>query len=315
MIALYIVLGIVGAGLIFYVIPNVFIATVVFVKLLVRTSKKKWSRNCSWDNEEQRQMFAIGEEWGKAHEKYHSQVSIRSGRFTLVGEYFDFGNDKAVIIVPGRMETCVYSYYFATPYEKMGYNVLAIDNRAHGLSDGRHNTLGLKEYKDLLAWATFLHDKKEIKKIWFHGICIGAATALNAFTCENAPDFLEGLTTDGMYLHFGDMLEKRIRERGHSAHPCVEIVLHEITLFSGKNPAKNGPIHCIDKMKKPMLFLYSREDVYSDPESVKALYDTCGSKNKKVQWFDKGIHSHIRINAEKQYDDTIMDFIKESTNE
>lgn len=315
MIALYVLLGVLGAALLFYVFPNVLIATVIYEKLLVRTNKKKWDRNCSWDDDEQIKMFAIGEEWGENHQEYHTQVSVRSGRFNLVGEYFDFGHDKAVIIVPGRMETCVYSYFFAAPYEKLGYNVLAIDNRAHGLSDGKYNTLGLKEYKDLIVWANFLHKEKNVKKIWFHGICIGAATALNAFVSDDAPDYFEGLTVDGMYLHFGDMLERRISERGHSAHPCVEIVMQEIKLHAGKNPAKHGPIHCIDKMNKPMLFMYSHEDVYSDVESVNRLFEKCGAAQKKLQWFDKGIHSHIRINCQQRYDETISDFVKEVTNE
>lgn len=315
MIGLYIALGIVGGVLVFYVFPNLLVATVLYAKLLVRTSKKKWARNCSWDDEEQIKMFAIGEEWGIEHEKYHSQVSVRSGKYNLVGEYFDFGYDKAVIVVPGRMETCVYSYYFAQPYEKIGYNVLAIDNRSHGLSDGRYNTLGLKEYRDLLEWAKFLHNEKGVSKIWFHGICIGASTALNAFVCDDAPDYLEGLTVDGMYIHFGDMLEKRIRERGHAVHPCLDIVMQEIKVHAGKNPAKNGPIHCIDKMNRPMLFMYSKEDVYSDAESIGAMFEKCGSSKKTIKWFDKGIHSHIRINAEEEYDKTIIDFVKEATNE
>lgn len=311
MIALYICLGIIGAALVFYVIPNMFVAAIVFNILLVRTNKKKWSRSCSWDDPEQERMFAEGEQWGKDNDAYHRRVSVKNGRLNLVGEYFDFGFSKTVIIVPGRMETCVYSYYFAEPYKKLGYNVLAIDNRSHGLSDGKFNTLGMREYKDLLIWAKFLHEQCHVQKIWFHGICIGGATALNAFTSENAPDYFEGLTVDGTYLHFGDMLERRIKARNRKAHPCTEFVMFYEFLVSGKNPAKHGPIHCIDKMNKPMLFLYSREDVFSPEDAVLKLYDKCPS-SKRLVWFDKGIHSHLRINAPELYDRAIADFVSEN---
>ncbi len=310
MIALYICLGIIGAFLLFYVIPNMFVAAVVFNILLVRTNKKKWSRTCSWDDPEQQRMFDEGEQWGKENDRYHRQVSVKNGRLKLVGEYFDFGFDKTVIIVPGRMETCVYSYFFAEPYKRSGYNVLAIDNRSHGLSDGKYNTLGMQEYKDLLVWAKFLHDGG-VKKIWFHGICIGGATALNAFTAKDAPDYLEGLTVDGTYLHFGDMLARRIKARNRKPHPCTEFVMFYEFLVSGKNPAKHGPIHYIDKMNKPMLFLYSREDVYSPEEAVNMLYEKCPAP-KKLVWFDKGIHSHIRINSPESYDAAISDFIAQN---
>ncbi len=312
MIALYIVLGIIGLFVLGYVLPNVIIASIIFRELLVRTNKKKWSRDCSWDDEEQKRMFAEGELWGEENKEFQKRVSVKSDGFTLVGEYFDFGYDKAVIIVPGRMETCVYSYYFASPYKQAGYNVLAIDNRSHGLSEGRYNTVGIKEYKDLLCWAKFLHDEQNIKKAWFHGICIGAATCLYAFTSEKAPDYFEGLTTDGMYLHFGDMLERRIVERKHNPHPCVEIVMAFIKLVSGKNPAKDGPIHRIDKMNKPILFIYSKMDVYSPESAVMKLYEKCGSA-KRIEWFEKGIHSHVRINDEERYDEVIKNFIRDNT--
>lgn len=310
MIALYIVLGVVGAFLLFFVAPNLLISGVLFQKLLVRTNKEKWSRHCSWDDEEQREMFARGEAWGQENAAFHRSVNVKSGKFRLAGEYFDFGFRKAVIIVPGRMETCVYSYFFAQPYKKMGYNVLAIDNRAHGLSDGKYNTLGMKEYKDLLAWAEFLHTECGVEKVWFHGICIGAATALNAFASKDAPDWLEGLTADGVYLHFKDMLIKRTKARGHFAHPVAELVMFYLILVSGKDPARHGPIHCIDKMKKPMLFFYSKEDIYSVPEEVQKLFERCAAEKKEIDWFDKGIHSHIRINNEARYDALIEDFLK-----
>lgn len=310
MIALYVIVGIIGAALLLYVLPMLFLAHLLFSILLVRTKPSKWSRNCSWDDEEQKRMFAIGEEWGATHEQYHRQVSIVSDKYKLVGEYFDFGYDKAVIIVPGRMETCVYSYYFAKPYEETGYNVLAIDNRSHGLSQGRYNTVGMKEYEDIINWASFLHDSCGIKKIMFHGICIGSATVLNAFTFVQPPEYYQGLVADGMYLHFGSMLEKRIKERHHNPHPMTEIVMSMIKCVSGKNPAKNGPIHNIDKMKKPMLFLYSKKDVYSDPVEVQSLYDKCGG-DKQIVWFDEGIHSHIRINDTEKYDNTIKSFISD----
>lgn len=311
MVALYIALALLGCVIVFYVIPNVFVAVALYNILLVRTKKTKWARGCSWDDEEQQCMFDTGKEWGAKNEEYHSTLTVKSGKFRLVGEYFDFGNDKAVIMVPGRMEMCEYSYYFAEPYKKSGYNVLAIDNRSHGLSDGKFDDLGLKEYKDLLAWAKKLHDEYGIKKIWFHGMCIGAATCLYACTAENAPDYIQGMTNEGMFIHFGDMLEKRIAERNHKVHPCLDIVIGLITVVSGRNPVKHGPVNYIEKMNKPMLFMYSKKDVYSDPEKINGMYEKCPAV-KQIKWFNEGIHSHIRINQTEEYDKTIEDFLAEN---
>lgn len=314
MIALYIVLGVIGAFILFVALPFLIISIRIFRQILVRTNREKWARQCSWDEPEQNEMFARGEEWGRENAEFQHTVSVKSGKFRLAGEYFDFGFRKAVIIVPGRTESCVYSYFFAKPYKEMGYNVLTIDNRSHGLSDGRYNTLGMKEYKDLLAWAKLLHDEWGVEKVWFHGICIGAATALNAFTCKDAPDYLEGLTADGVYLHFKDMLVKRIKAQGHMVHPVAELMMFYVQLISGKNPTTHGPIHCIDKMTKPVLFFYSKEDIYSNPADVQKLFEKCAASRKEIHWFEKGVHSHIRINDETRYDALIENFLK-ATNE
>ena len=115
MIALYICLGILGAFLLFYVFPTLLVSNVIYTVLFVRTKKEKWARGLSWDDPEQQRMFDEGEAWGKENNQYRQTVSITSDKFKLVGEYFDFGNDKAVIVIAGRMEAGTYSYYFSDP--------------------------------------------------------------------------------------------------------------------------------------------------------------------------------------------------------
>ena len=105
MIALYIVLGIIGAVILFYIIPTLIISNIIYTVLFVRTKKEKWGRTVSWDDEEQQRMFDEGKKWGDTNEKYRRTLKINSEGFNLVGEYFDFGSKKAVIIIPGRMES------------------------------------------------------------------------------------------------------------------------------------------------------------------------------------------------------------------
>ena len=80
MIVLYIILGILGAFLLLLVFPVFLISNVIYTILLVRTNKKKWSRTVSWDDEEQKQMFAEGAKWGKDNEQYRKSLEIKNGR-------------------------------------------------------------------------------------------------------------------------------------------------------------------------------------------------------------------------------------------
>jgi len=316
MIALYIILGILGALLLFYILPTLVGSNIIFTILFVRTNQEKWGRTVSWDNEEQQRMFKIGEEWGNENDKYRSSVEINSDGFKLVGEYFDFGYDRAVIIIPGRMESGTYSYYFAAPYKKNGFNVLAIDNRCHGLSEGKYNCIGLKEYRDILAWAKLLHEEKNMKSVLIHGICIGCATGLYAFVDSNpTPEYLSGLVADGMYVNFNESLKNHLIERKKPTFPFTPMIMGMMTLVAGKSPKRHSPINLINQMKKPILFIYSKEDAYSLPELGQKLYEKCGSEKKRLVYFEHGVHSHVRINDETGYDLAVENFIKDFINE
>lgn len=311
MTALYIILGVLGAAFVFFVLPTLLISNRIFSVLFVRTSKKKWSRSLSWDDEEQAKMFDGGEKWWRENEKYRKPLTVKSGKFSLAGEYFDFGFDKAVIIIPGRMETCAYSMFFAEPYKESGYNVLAIDNRSHGLSDGRFNTIGMHEYEDVIVWTKKLHDECGAKSVIYHGLCIGAATALYAMTDSRMPDYADGLIAEGMYINFRELFINQLKDRKKPLFPFVWEVMTMMRLTSGKSVDKNAPINFVKKMKKPMLFIYSRKDLYSRPDKAEILFENCASEKKKLVFFDKGVHSHVRINAVERYDRTIKDFIRD----
>lgn len=310
MLYLYIALGLIGGFLLIYLLPTMMISNKIYSSLLIRHNKEEWSRGVSWDDDEQRRMFYEGADWGKENEQYHKTVSITNEGFKLVGEYFDFGYDRCVIIISGRMEAGTYAYYFSQPYKMAKFNVLAIDNRSHGESDGKYNNLGLSEYRDILAWAKYLHDNENINKVILHGICIGSATGLYALIQEDTPDYMISLVADGMYESFAESFKNHMIERKKPKQPFTNQVMWYVQMLSGKSPIKYSPKNLISKLDRPILFLYSKQDTYSTPSQAEYLYEHCTSK-KKLQWFEKGVHSHLRINAPEKYDKTICDFVKE----
>ena len=307
---LYISLGIVGFALINYFGLTLMISYFIYRSLFVHTSKEKWGRHVSWDDEELRSMFKSGEEWGHKYDSYRKTVSITSDNFKLIGEYFNFGNKRAVIVIPGRSESGTYSYYFSEPYRKSGFNVLAIDNRCHGLSEGKYNTLGVKEHHDLIAWINYLHDVEHVEEVIVHGICIGSATALIALTRDNCPSCFKGLIAEGTYTTFREMLNNQLRKRNKPIFPHVSEVLMMVSFKAKENVLKYSPIDLIDKVKVPVLFLYSKADSVVKPEKSLELFNKLQSE-KRLVWFDKGDHSHIRIHNMEKYDSSIEQFLKD----
>ncbi len=306
-------LSVIGAILVFFILPVLVMSSIIYTVLLVRNKKEKWGRECSIpDDEEYKRMFDIGLEWEKTHRDLKTEVTVKSGRLKLAGEFFDFGSKRAVIIIAGRMESLLYSYFFAEPLRRAGCSVLVIDNRAHGNSDGVISSLGYREYRDVIEWSRMLHDKFGIEKITLFGICIGASTALFTAVSKKCPDYIDSIVVEGMYVNFYESFvnHMRVDRPDRKEFPMTQGVMFHIWAISGANVVTDGPLKRIGRLEKPILFLHSKEDQYSLPEKTEIMYEKCTAP-KKIVWFDRGAHSRIRINNMEKYDDAVESFLAE----
>ncbi len=253
-----------------FVIPEIVIAGVIYTILLVRTSKKKWGRDVLLpeNDDEYAGMYHEGLEWGELYSDYMREVEIKSGRYRLVGEYFDFGGEKAAIVIAGRME-------------------------------------------DMQCWSRLLVEELHNKAVFLHGICIGSSVALFALCDENCPDYIEGMCADGMYVNFAESFKNHMIEDHRPKVIFSWLVFMYMRIFSHANVTSDGPINRIDRLKKPILFIHSRQDTYSTPDQAEKLFEKCKSPNKRLVWFEKGRHSRVRVNAPEKYDNTIIEFLKD----
>lgn len=298
-----------GFGYMFYI--TVPIADRVYKDNLVKTSPDKWGRACSApENEEQMAMWQDGCAWAQANKDYMQPVETCNEGLSLFGEFYRFSDtDRCAIILPGRGECLMYSYYFAQSYVKAGCNVLCIDPRAHGKSDGVYNTIGQAESRDLLVWIRLLEEQFGVKEIYLHAICVGTSTALIAMTRDDCPSSIKGLVTEGCYASFRETFRQHMIVDKRPLFPVLDLVMHNIRKHTGTNLRKTAPIRLVKRMKHRVLFIYGTQDVFSIPPMSRKLYAACASKDKRIQWFDVGCHSHLRINNKDAYDKAITDFI------
>ena len=286
-------------------------AIIIYTKTFVRTNPNKWSRDVpSSADKNQKKMYEDGIEFMKDYLDRIEEVHIESEGFNLYGQFFNNNSKKTVIIIPGRTEGALYSYFYAKPYIEEGFNALFIDNRAHGLSDGRYNCVGLKEYKDIQNWAKFLEEKYNTETVVLHGICIGAATSVYAKTFEGAPNVIKGLVTEGMYITFYETFKNHLVELRKPIFPFADLVMLLFRLNSSIRPKKQGPIYCMDKVTCPILMLQSNADIYSYPDKAEDLYVKCASRDKEIVYFEDAPHSMIRLYHKDGYDLVIKQFLR-----
>ena len=85
---------------------------------------------------------------------------------------------KTVILLHGLYQNRSMCLGYVPIYQNLGYNVLLIDQRGHGESEGAHTDWGLSEPEDMEMWMQWLRRKDPQAVIGLHGISLGAAMAL-----------------------------------------------------------------------------------------------------------------------------------------
>lgn len=301
-------IGIVLGLFLIHIALSFYIAYQIYTQTLKRRSKNQWGRAPSDNSPRQLQMDSDGMEWHRANLDKKTDVHIVRDGLNLYGEFYDFGSDRCAMILSGRTESLRYGYYFAQPYAKAGMNILVVDPRAHGFSDGEFNTLGFEESKDDLAWIQYLHENHGINHIVFHGICIGAAGGIFACTSEECPDYVDGIVTEGMFARFGESMRNHLLKRKRMIFPILQCINFWCKHFTGHSMMK-GPLNVIDKMDQNLLMLHSLADKISPSHYAQALYDHSGSKEKKLVWFEDSDHSMIRVDHTEEYDREITQFL------
>ena len=298
-------------GILLWIVSYFVAAHCVYISTLCRTKPEKWGRELPADLSPQSlAMFEAGAAWAKEHEECCREVHIVNEGLNLYGEFYNFGYDRTVMVLSGRTDSLRYGYFFAIPYAKNGFNILVFDPRAHGKSDGKFNTVGFEEHKDTLAWARFLHDEHGQRSIVFHSLCIGAAGGIYALTSDDCPDYIDGIIAEGMFPNFAESMKNHLIENKKPVELMYRLINARMKHYTGHS-MDFGPIDVIHKLKKPLLMLHSREDLYSTPEYAERLFALAGAEHKRLVWFEHGAHSMIRINNMESYDAAITAFLTE----
>lgn len=288
------------------------IAQMVYEEQLVKVSEDKWVTACSApDNEEQVEMWNTGCAWAEERKSVMQEVEIEHDGLHLHGEYYAFGGDRCVVILPGRGECLKYSYFFAAPYEKAGMNVLVIDQRAHGKSEGKYNTIGKKEHRDVIAWIHYIEEKFGIKEVWFHAICLGTSSAILVMNSKDCPACVQGMVTEGCFISFRETFKQHMIDIHRPVFPVCDEVMLKMNHQAGADIYRTAPIKQVGKLKHKVLFLYGKEDKFSKPDKSIELYEKCGSPYKKIEWFEHGPHSHLRLHNFEQYDNAIIEYVNQ----
>ena len=148
----------------------------------------------------------------------YEQVFITShDGLRLAGRYYH-RNDGAPVKIEfhGYRSAAVRDFCGAHELDVLtGCNVLLIDQRAHGLSDGTSITFGILERHDVVSWVNYVVNRfGSDVKILLSGVSMGAATVMMASDLD-LPSNVRGIIADCGYSSPKAILMKVCQEDYH----------------------------------------------------------------------------------------------------
>lgn len=235
--------------------------------------------------------------------------------YKLNGYYYEKhkNGDKGIILVHGYTANHFIHAPFIEMFLNEGFNVLLIDVRSHGLSEGKYATYGIYEREDLAKWVKILKSKlRNDALIGLHGQSMGAATSLMYGKYGNDIDFI---IADCGYSNGKEILKYQIKEKAKVPfYPLYNLLNLEAKLRCKFDFNKVSPIDDIKDISIPIFFIHGTDDEtvpfwmseemfktrnreYDKFLAVKgASHMTCYDKNKEK--YIKEVHEFLEI-AEK----------------
>ena len=168
---------------VFLAIVLVVLATslICFLKIFYTSRRQKWPEYPVPAGEVYQPHHEQMIKWIKqARALPHTEVSIRSfDGLKLVGTYYEFEKGAPIDILFHGYHGCAEQDLSGGVYrcQRLGHNVLIVDHRAAGKSEGHVITFGVNESRDAAAWVQYVVENIDPNaQILLGGISMGAAT-------------------------------------------------------------------------------------------------------------------------------------------
>lgn len=164
----------------------------------------------------------------------------------------------------------------------LGYNVLLVDHRASGKSEGKVISFGINESRDCFSWIEFLINKfgKDVKII-LTGISMGASTVLMA-SGKKLPKNVIGVIADCGYTSTKEIIKKVIGDMKLPPSLAYPFVKLGAKIYGRFNLEEYSPIEAMKTCQVPVIFIHGEADDYVPSYMSKENYNTCISKKKLV---------------------------------
>lgn len=154
---------------------------------------------------------------------------------------------------------------------KMGRNLLVVDQRAGGKSEGKTICFGIKEKYDCLAWIQYAIDRFGDIPIMLTGISMGAATVLMASELD-LPENVKCIVADCPYSSPEEIIALQCKEMGIPPKLGMPFVKLGARIFGNLKLSGESAEKAVRNTKVPILLVHGEADDFVPCEMSKRIY-------------------------------------------
>ncbi len=153
-----------------------------------------------------------------------------------------------------------------------GGNVLLVDQRSHGRSDGHTICFGVKERFDVKSWTEYVIDRFGRDTIVFiEGVSMGAATVLMA-SDTGLPGSVRGIVADCPYSSPFGIIYEVGKKTVRSARLMKPFIFVSALIFGHFNIFKSSAENAVKNTEIPVLLIHGTGDHFVPYHMSEAIY-------------------------------------------
>lgn len=162
--------------------------------------------------------------------------------------------------------------------KEAGRNVLLIDERCHGKSEGHTITFGIMERYDCLAWIKYASERFGNIPILLSGVSMGAATVLMTAGLE-LPDNVKGVIADCPYDAPSNIIKKVLGvDMGMPVGIVYPLIRLGGVIYGKFNLDADSPVAAVKRAKVPILLIHGDDDRFVPYEMSKNIHASAPEK-------------------------------------
>jgi len=217
------------------------------------------------------------------------------------------GSSRAVVLVHGwgGDRSGLHVVETALIYERAGFNVLMIDLRGHGESEGERVTVGYQEVRDVRGALSWLEERGfDPQDVVLHGWSMGGAAVVQAAAGSGVAAVVE----EAAYANLPPLLRARIPEASGLPAFFNPGILLMGRLFLGIDPWAVCPEEEARQLSRegvPLMIIHSREDEVIPFEHAEAF----AAAHPGATFWELEGYGHVAAHTHPEYRERLLEFL------